>query len=39
MYAKGMDEEETALWLDDVLAETDTETPSGSKKKTAVAVS
>jgi CarD family transcriptional regulator len=39
MYAKGMDEEETALWLDDVLAETDTETPSGSKKKTAVGVS
>jgi len=39
MYAKGMDEEETALWLDDVLAETDTETPSGAKKKTAVAVS
>jgi CarD family transcriptional regulator len=39
MYAKGMDEEETALWLDDVLAETDIETPSGSKKKTAVGVS
>jgi CarD family transcriptional regulator len=39
MYAKGMDEEETALWLDDVLAETDTAAPSDSKKKTAVAVS
>jgi CarD family transcriptional regulator len=41
MYAKGMDEEETALWLDDVLAETDTDSgsSSGSKKKTAVAVS
>jgi CarD family transcriptional regulator len=42
MYAKGMDEEETALWLDDVLAETDTNTSSSgsnSKKKTAVGVS
>jgi CarD family transcriptional regulator len=39
MYAKGMDEEETALWLDDVLAETDTAPSSSSKKNTAVAVS
>ena len=39
MYAKGMDEEEAAVWLDDVLAETDTESSSGSKKKTAVVVS
>jgi CarD family transcriptional regulator len=40
MYAKGMDEEETALWLDDVLAETDdTASSSSSKKTTAVAVS
>jgi hypothetical protein len=41
MYAKGMDEEETALWLDDVLAETgdDGSTSSSSKKKTAVGVS
>jgi CarD family transcriptional regulator len=40
MYAKGMDEEETALWLDDVLAETDDTAPSSSSKKnTAVAVS
>jgi CarD family transcriptional regulator len=42
MYAKGMDEEETAVWLDDVLAETgDTgsNSSSGSKKKTAVGVS
>jgi CarD family transcriptional regulator len=40
MYAKGMDEEETAVWLDEVLAETG-ESGSGSstKKKTAVAVS
>jgi CarD family transcriptional regulator len=41
MYAKGMDEEETALWLDDVLAEVEEPAPaaSGSKKKTAVGVS
>ena len=40
MYAKGMDEEETAVWLDDVLAETDDSgSSSGSKKKTAVGVS
>jgi CarD family transcriptional regulator len=41
MYAKGMDEEETALWLDDVLAEPDpgSNSSSSSKKKTAVAVS
>jgi CarD family transcriptional regulator len=41
MYAKGMDEEETALWLDDVLAETDpgSNSSSSSKKKTAVGVS
>jgi CarD family transcriptional regulator len=39
MYAKGMDEEETAVWLDDVLAETDTDSSSSSKKKTAVGVS
>ena len=40
MYAKGMDEEETALWLDDVLADVD-DAPksSSSKKKTAVGVS
>ena len=40
MYAKGMDEDETAVWLDDVLAETDdTDSNSSSKKKTAVGVS
>ena len=41
MYAKGMDEEETAVWLDDVLAESGSTEPaaSGSKKKTAVGVS
>ena len=39
MYAKGMDEEETAVWLDDVLAEVDPAPASGSKKKTAVGVS
>jgi CarD family transcriptional regulator len=41
MYAKGMDEDETAVWLDDVLAETDTapSASSSSKKKTAVGVS
>ena len=39
MYAKGMDEEETAVWLDDVLAEVEPATGSGSKKKTAVGVS
>ena len=40
MYAKGLDEEETALWLDDVLAETGDEgATSSSKKKTAVGVS
>ena len=44
MYAKGMDEEETAVWLDDVLAETsdtgsNSNSSSGSKKKTAVGVS
>ena len=38
MYAKGMDEEETAVWLDDVLAETG-DTGSSTKKKTAVGVS
>ena len=40
MYAKGMDEEETAVWLDDVLADVD-DAPksSSSKKKTAVGVS
>jgi CarD family transcriptional regulator len=41
MYAKGMNEEETALWLDDVLAEVEepARADSGSKKKTAVGVS
>ena len=42
MYAKGMDEEETAVWLDDVLAEqrqTHEPAAAGSKKKTAVGVS
>jgi CarD family transcriptional regulator len=39
MYAKGMDEEETAVWLDDVLAEVDDAPVSGSKKKTAVGAS
>jgi CarD family transcriptional regulator len=42
MYAKGMDEDETAVWLDDVLAETedtDSSSNSSSKKKTAVGVS
>jgi CarD family transcriptional regulator len=41
MYAKGMNEEETALWLDDVLAEVEepARAASGSKKKTAVGVS
>ena len=39
MYAKGMDEEETAVWLDDVLADVDAPKSSGSKKKTAVGVS
>jgi CarD family transcriptional regulator len=41
MYAKGMDEDETAVWLDDVLAETEPapSASSSSKKKTAVGVS
>jgi CarD family transcriptional regulator len=40
MYAKGMDEEETAVWLDDVLADVDApKSSSSSKKKTAVGVS
>jgi hypothetical protein len=35
MYAKGMDEEECAEWLEDVLTDADAE--GGAKKKTAKA--
>ena len=37
MYAKGMDEEETANWLEDVLADTGNGTKKASKAKTAAA--
>jgi RNA polymerase-interacting CarD/CdnL/TRCF family regulator len=31
MYAKDMDEEEAAVWLDDVLSQVDTKSPKKTK--------